>query len=109
MITYTYLITALSALASTAWALPQPFGAVTPTPTPTPIAFTDSSASATAPPTTAFPSSSVPSSQPGFTGHCDYSYCASGSQVCYYWAGYTSWDVSQGPIPGEVATVLGAC
>ncbi|OTA93080.1 hypothetical protein M434DRAFT_395954 [Hypoxylon sp. CO27-5] len=56
--------------------------------------------------------SSLPSALDSATTtlHCDYSYCNSlGSNVCFYWAGYTSWDVSRGPIPGEKPTILGPC
>ncbi|KAI0841660.1 hypothetical protein F5Y06DRAFT_196161 [Hypoxylon sp. FL0890] len=61
-------------------------------------------------PTTTPPPSASDSTTSSFTGHCDYSFCNSlGSDVCFYWAGYTSWDVSRGPIPGEIPTVLGPC
>ncbi|KAI1417726.1 hypothetical protein F5Y13DRAFT_185058 [Hypoxylon sp. FL1857] len=64
----------------------------------------------TSPPTTTSPPSAPDSTTSTFTGHCDYSYCNTlGSNVCFYWAGYTSWDVSRGPIPGEIPTVLGPC
>ncbi|KAI1655092.1 hypothetical protein F4813DRAFT_368619 [Daldinia decipiens] len=130
MITFYSLGTAFFLLTSTTWALPYPFEtAVTvtvidppeappggygygspPVSTPTTTGITSSTTSATAPPTTIFPSPpSESSSHVGFTGHCDYSYCNSGSNVCFYWAGYTSWDVSRGPIPGEVPTILGPC
>ncbi|KAI1143984.1 hypothetical protein F5Y05DRAFT_13294 [Hypoxylon sp. FL0543] len=60
--------------------------------------------------TTTQPSSASDSPTSTFTGYCDYSYCNElGSNVCFYWAGYTSWDVSRGPIPGEIPTVLGPC
>ncbi|KAI1393769.1 uncharacterized protein F4822DRAFT_424232 [Hypoxylon trugodes] len=55
--------------------------------------------------TTPAPSASSAS----FTGKCDYSYCESGSEYCFYWAGVTSYDVSLGPVPGEVRTVIGTC
>lgn len=44
------------------------------------------------------------------TGTCDDMYCNSeGGLVCIYWAGVTSWDISLGPIPGEIPTVVGTC
>ncbi|KAI0390240.1 hypothetical protein F5Y17DRAFT_461957 [Xylariaceae sp. FL0594] len=44
------------------------------------------------------------------TNKCDFKYCnAAGSSVCIYWEGYTSWDVSLGPIPGEQPTIIGTC
>ncbi|KAI0851020.1 hypothetical protein F5Y00DRAFT_24650 [Daldinia vernicosa] len=126
-VTFHSLITALFLLTPTTRALPHPFetaatataidstetppGGYGPPPasTPTPTVAANSTTSATAPPTTSFPSSSASLSQASFTGRCDYSYCNSGSNVCFYWAGYTSWDVSRGPIPGEVPTILGPC
>lgn len=128
MVTFHSLITAFFLLTPATWALPHPFETAatvtvidsteappggyghSPASTPTPTGITNSTTSATAPPTTTFPlSSSASSSQGSFTGHCDYSYCNSGSNVCFYWAGYTSWDVSRGPIPGEVPTIIGPC
>ncbi|KAI0115202.1 hypothetical protein F4814DRAFT_311276 [Daldinia grandis] len=128
MVSFRCLTTAFFLFAPATWALPRPFETaatvtvVDPTEvppggygypsasTPTPTGFANSTRSATAPPTTAFPSSfSASSSRDGFTGHCDYSYCNSGSIVCFYWAGYTAWDISRGPLPGEVPTTLGPC
>ncbi|KAI8628651.1 hypothetical protein F5Y19DRAFT_108957 [Xylariaceae sp. FL1651] len=43
------------------------------------------------------------------TAVCDYIYCDEGNHVCIYWAGYSSWDISLGPIPGEIPTVIGTC
>lgn len=41
---------------------------------------------------------------------CDEIFCnTDGNKVCIYWAGFTSWDVSLGPIPGERPTVIGSC
>ncbi|KAI1192755.1 hypothetical protein F5X97DRAFT_339863 [Nemania serpens] len=41
---------------------------------------------------------------------CDDIFCnTDGNRVCIYWAGFTSWDVSLGPIPGERPTIIGAC
>ncbi|GAP89225.1 hypothetical protein SAMD00023353_1200550 [Rosellinia necatrix] len=41
---------------------------------------------------------------------CDDIFCnTEGNKVCIYWAGYTSYDVSRGPLPGEQPTVLGPC
>ncbi|OTB20439.1 hypothetical protein K445DRAFT_17715 [Daldinia sp. EC12] len=114
---------------SSIWALPHPFGTVTvtaddstetpfgygypPASTPTPTPFTNLTSSEAVPMTTMAPllssASSSSSSRANFTGHCDYSFCNSGSNVCFYWAGYTSWDVSRGPIPGEIPTILGPC
>ncbi|KAI0597663.1 hypothetical protein F4775DRAFT_593132 [Biscogniauxia sp. FL1348] len=59
----------------------------------------------TGPPST----TAAPTSTSTFTGYCDYRYCASGTSICIYWAGYTSWDVSLGPIPGEIPTAIGTC
>ncbi|KAI5928378.1 hypothetical protein F4810DRAFT_705318 [Camillea tinctor] len=78
--------------------------------TPTPTAFTTTTeivtetitASVGPPPTTSAPAST-------FTGYCDYNYCQNGTSICFYWAGYTSWDVSLGPIPGEIPTSIGTC
>lgn len=44
-----------------------------------------------------------------FTKHCDQTLCSQGMKWCFYWGGITSYDVSQGPIPGETHTVLGSC
>ncbi|KAI5868141.1 hypothetical protein GGS23DRAFT_13746 [Durotheca rogersii] len=56
------------------------------------------------------PASSVSAApDPSFSRHCDYRFCTEGKDICFYWAGYTSWDVSRGPIPGEIPTVLGPC
>ncbi|KAI1432349.1 hypothetical protein GGR50DRAFT_615407 [Xylaria sp. CBS 124048] len=44
------------------------------------------------------------------TAICEDMFCnTEGNRVCIYWAGFTSWDVSRGPIPGEIPTVLGKC
>ncbi|KAI1813889.1 hypothetical protein GGS20DRAFT_445122 [Poronia punctata] len=44
------------------------------------------------------------------TALCDDIYCNSeGNEVCMYWAGMTSWDVSDGAMPGEVPTIIGTC
>ncbi|KAI1085826.1 hypothetical protein F5B20DRAFT_575328 [Whalleya microplaca] len=48
-------------------------------------------------------------SSSSFTSSCDYRFCTESRDVCFYWGGYTSWDVSRGPIPGEVVTILGSC
>ncbi|KAI1823066.1 hypothetical protein F4861DRAFT_351358 [Xylaria intraflava] len=41
---------------------------------------------------------------------CDDIFCnGDGKKVCIYWVGYTSWDVSLGPMPGEQPTVIGTC
>ncbi|KAI1467102.1 uncharacterized protein F4812DRAFT_465212 [Daldinia caldariorum] len=124
------LTATFSLLISPLWALPHPFETVTVTaddPTETPIGygypptsstptltpFTNQTTSETARllTTTAPPLSSTSSSRSrsSFTGHCDYSFCNSGSKVCFYWAGITSWDVSRGPVPGEVPTIIGTC
>ncbi|KAI1799509.1 hypothetical protein F4811DRAFT_568137 [Daldinia bambusicola] len=127
------LTATFSLLISTLWALPHQFKTVTvtagdptetpigygypsastATPTPTPTPFTNQTTSETAPQLTTTPpfSSSASSSRTrsSFTGYCDYSYCNSGSKVCFYWAGITSWDVSRGPVPGEVPTIIGTC
>ncbi|KAI1500487.1 hypothetical protein F5X99DRAFT_410025 [Biscogniauxia marginata] len=67
-----------------------------------PAVVTTTTIPAGPPPTTAAPTSS-------FTENCDYRYCQDGKSICIYWAGYTSWDVSLGPIPGEIPTVIGTC
>lgn len=42
--------------------------------------------------------------------YCDEIFCnTDGNRICIYWAGFTSWDVSLGPMPGERPTVIGAC
>ncbi|KAI0408686.1 hypothetical protein F4802DRAFT_360501 [Xylaria palmicola] len=41
---------------------------------------------------------------------CDDVFCnTDGNRVCIYWGGYTSWDVSLGPVPGERPTIIGTC
>ncbi|KAI1640222.1 hypothetical protein F4809DRAFT_591963 [Biscogniauxia mediterranea] len=55
------------------------------------------------------PTTVAPTSTSTFTGYCDYRYCVDGTSICIYWAGYTSWDVSLGPIPGEIPTAIGTC
>ncbi|KAI1180398.1 hypothetical protein F4777DRAFT_598333 [Nemania sp. FL0916] len=41
---------------------------------------------------------------------CDDVFCnTDGSMICMYWGGFTSWDVSRGPMPGERPTVIGTC
>ncbi|KAI2636358.1 hypothetical protein GGS26DRAFT_491739 [Hypomontagnella submonticulosa] len=116
------LIATLAVLTSSAWALPRLADAgpgVTTTESaasntqfaPIAVASLTEITSLTGTLTTG-PSPTVPPSGPEsttFTGHCDYSFCTDGSKVCFYWAGYTSWDVSRGPIPGEIPTVLGPC
>ncbi|KAI0887513.1 uncharacterized protein GGS22DRAFT_157340 [Annulohypoxylon maeteangense] len=57
----------------------------------------------TLPPTQLDPSTA------SFTGKCDYTSCYEGTIVCFYFAGFTSYDVSRGPLPGEIATMLGPC
>ncbi|OTB06819.1 hypothetical protein M426DRAFT_20570 [Hypoxylon sp. CI-4A] len=110
------LLAALALLNPPILALPQQADT---TAVSSPIGF-ESTATGDAPPkaTTADPTETAniapdttpaPETSPGFTVHCDYSYCNSGTNVCFYWAGYTSWDVSRGPIPGEVPTMLGPC
>ncbi|KAI1335154.1 hypothetical protein F5Y15DRAFT_258018 [Xylariaceae sp. FL0016] len=42
-------------------------------------------------------------------GQCDELFCQDGKSICIYWVGYTSWDVSLGPMPGEQPTVIGTC
>ncbi|OTA66561.1 hypothetical protein K449DRAFT_234061 [Hypoxylon sp. EC38] len=93
------LITALGFLVPTTWAFPRQLDI-------TPATTTFDSLTSTT--TTSSPPYSIDSATT--TLHCDYSYCNSlGSNVCFYWAGYTSWDVSRGPIPGETPTILGPC
>ncbi|KAI0146024.1 hypothetical protein F4776DRAFT_660895 [Hypoxylon sp. NC0597] len=93
------LITTLALLVPAAWAFPRQLDTAT-------AATTVDSVTPT--PTTTPPPSAIDSATS--TLHCDYSYCNSlGSNVCFYWAGYTSWDVSRGPIPGETPTILGPC
>ncbi|KAI1376778.1 hypothetical protein F4677DRAFT_73688 [Hypoxylon crocopeplum] len=116
-------IAGLALLVSTAWALPQdgtvpvtvtdtdtvvpvgyPTDSHTEDPTITTTTTTVSSPTPEPPPTT-----TTTDSTSSFTPRCDYRYCDNGRDVCFYWAGYTSWDVSRGPIPGEVPTILGTC
>ncbi|KAI1104643.1 hypothetical protein F4804DRAFT_306346 [Jackrogersella minutella] len=116
------LLATLTLLASTAWAIPHTHINVT-VHIPIPIGVGRSS-TITAPqtktarsteavtliPITVLGPPAVDSSTSSFTGQCDYSYCdEQGDNVCFYWAGVTSWDVSLGPIPGEIPTTLGPC
>ncbi|KAL7626388.1 hypothetical protein AAE478_003160 [Parahypoxylon ruwenzoriense] len=109
-------IAALALLASPACALPQETSTAWSTVVTSGVSASTSTSHlsqttlAMVPVTTAPPSSSSTShSSSSFTGHCDYRFCTSGKDVCFYWAGYTSWDVSRGPIPGETITILGTC
>ncbi|KAI2465521.1 hypothetical protein F4781DRAFT_20922 [Annulohypoxylon bovei var. microspora] len=118
------LLAALTLLTSGAWALPQQVVTVTitdeviPIPSTTDnspesttalIVITSSTRSNTIPPITTLPPSIFEPSTSSFTGKCEYSYCYEGTNVCFYWAGVTSWDVSRGPLPGEIPTMLGPC
>ncbi|KAI1213098.1 uncharacterized protein F4807DRAFT_457183 [Annulohypoxylon truncatum] len=88
---------------------------------PTTITLAQAQAQATPSPTatessvTAEPIMTLPpqvldsSTTTSFTGRCEYSFCYQGTNVCFYWAGVTSWDVSRGPLPGEIPTMLGPC
>ncbi|KAI0382955.1 hypothetical protein F5Y04DRAFT_36082 [Hypomontagnella monticulosa] len=112
-------IAALTVFSTSVWALPHPGAAET---TGSVASGGRSAARAAASSTeitsltgtlTTGPTPTAPPPEPvssSFTGRCDYSFCnTDGNNVCFYWAGYTSWDVSRGPIPGEVPTVLGPC
>ncbi|KAI0166077.1 hypothetical protein GGR57DRAFT_5369 [Xylariaceae sp. FL1272] len=43
------------------------------------------------------------------TGLCGETYCQDDTSFCVYWAGFTSWDISNGPVPGMVHTSIGVC
>lgn len=113
------LIASLALLASAAWAHSQPLDAYTSHATVTVAAnpaVPISTEGGTLTTTRAFPTTTSTLEKRisglgtgSFAGHCDYSICEGGSNVCFYWAGMTSWDVSSGPVPGEVATTLGSC
>ncbi|KAI2626420.1 hypothetical protein GGR54DRAFT_469129 [Hypoxylon sp. NC1633] len=70
---------------------------------------TVSGTATTAPPITSTGTSTNTSTSSFNTRLCDYRYCDNGRDICFYWAGYTSWDVSRGPQPGEIPTILGTC
>ncbi|KAI1096561.1 hypothetical protein F5B19DRAFT_488517 [Rostrohypoxylon terebratum] len=71
--------------------------------------MTSSTISVTAQAIMTLPPQPLESSTSSFTGKCEYSFCDQGTDVCFYWAGVTSWDVSRGPLPGVIPTMLGPC
>ena len=50
----------------------------------------------------------VPTST-SLTFDCSYEYCDGQTSWCFYWGGITGYDVSLGPLPGEVRTSIGLC
>lgn len=50
-----------------------------------------------------------PTAKPTTSIKCDYAYCAEGTSWCFYFAGFTTYDTSRGPLPGETRTSLGPC
>ncbi|KAI1460610.1 hypothetical protein F4805DRAFT_369262 [Annulohypoxylon moriforme] len=123
------LLTTLTLLTCETWALPYSINtdptvtlATTESVIPTPLITTSapqttialakrtsSTESVTAQPIMTLPPSMLEDLTTTFVGRCDYSFCNQGTKVCFYWAGVTSWDVSRGPLPGEIPTMLGPC
>ncbi|KAI0902140.1 hypothetical protein F4806DRAFT_490612 [Annulohypoxylon nitens] len=122
------ILTTLSLLAFGTWALPLSTDSavtltLTETVVPVPLATsssprqtnfvlpktTSSTVSVTAQAIMTLPPQPLESTTTSFTGKCEYSFCNQGTNICFYWAGVTSWDVSRGPLPGEIPTMLGPC
>ncbi|ORY69975.1 uncharacterized protein BCR38DRAFT_405628 [Pseudomassariella vexata] len=57
--------------------------------------------------TTPAPTSTI--SYSSHTGKCDYSFCSNGNEWCFWYAGVTGWNPSQGAVPGETHAIIGPC
>ncbi|KPM40643.1 hypothetical protein AK830_g5903 [Neonectria ditissima] len=71
--------------------------------------YTYSKPSLTSPPRTVATTTLSTITRPTQSIDCDYKYCESNTSWCFYFVPFTTFDISEGPLPGETRTSLGPC